>query len=222
MEKFLSRLCIVIRLHKNRKEGKMSNEEQIQKNYALGVNAFAPEQGTVNSSPAVLDDDGGYFGKPDFYDYSDFQLPDNYGYDETLLGEFNDLAAKYNLSQKGANELMSMAVRLSQLTGDNYSKTLAEQQRLQAETYRKALLTDREIGGSKLNKSMAAANVAYSHFVDPQTQIILQQAGLNCHPGIVKMFCKIGKQMQNDAVLGANIPAPHQETREEILFPTMF
>ena len=201
----------------------MMNEEQETKNYALGINAFAPEEGTVHPNGDTLpQEDGGYFGKPEFYDYSGFELPENYGYDEGLLGEFNELAAKYNLSQKGADELMSMAVRLSQLTGDNYSKTLAEKQRQQAESYRSALITDREIGGAKLTKSIATANIAYSHFVDPETQILLQQAGLNCHPCIVKMFCQIGRQMQNDSVLGANISAPQKETREEILFPTMF
>ena len=198
----------------------MFNEEQTQetKNYGLGVNAFAPEsQADLN---AIVDEDG-YFGKPEFYDYSDFQLPDNYGYDETLLNEFNDLAAKYNLSQKGANEIMSMAVKLAQLTSDNYSKTIAEQNRQRSENYRNALVTDREIGGAKLPKTMTAANIAYSHFVDPETQILFQQAGLNCHPKIVKMFYQIGKQMQNDSILGANINVPPKENREDILFPTM-
>ena len=195
----------------------MFNEEQEPQNYALGVNAFAPEQGAEN----IPVEDEGYFGKPEFYDYSDFNLPENYGYDEALLNEFNELAGRYNLSQKGANEIMSMAVKLSQLTGDNYSKTMAEQQRQQTDGFRHALLTDSEIGGYRLGNVMATANIAYSHFVDPQTQIILQQAGLNCHPGIVKMFYKIGKQMQNDAVLGANISVPQKESTEDILFPTM-
>ena len=198
----------------------MFNEEQEQKNLGLGVNAFAPEETTVQETGGE-ETDGGYFGKPEFYDYSEVELPENYGYDETLLNEFNELAGRYNLSQKGANELMSMAVKLAQLTGDNYSKTMAEQQRQQTENYRNALLTDKEIGGAKLNKSIAAANIAYSHFVDPETQILFQQAGLNCHPAIVKMFCKIGKQMQNDSVLGANISLPQKESREDILFPTM-
>ena len=196
----------------------MLNEEQETTNYGLGINAYSPE-----TSTQVIDnqEDDGYFGKPEFYDYSQVQLPENYGYDETLLNEFNELAGKYNLSQKGANELMSMAVKLSQLTGDNYSKTMAEQQRQQTENYRNALMTDNEIGGAKLAKSMATANIAYSHFVDPQTQILLQQAGLNCHPCIVKMFYKIGKQMQNDTVLGANISIPQKESTEDILFPSM-
>ncbi len=199
----------------------MLNEELEQKNYGLGINAFSPQENLKSDEIDLTENNSGYFGKPEFYDYSNFQLPENYGYDEALLNEFNELAGKYNLSQKGADELMSLAVKLSQLTGDNYHKTIAEQQRLQAENFRNALMSDREIGGSNLSKSMVTANIAYSHFVDPETQILLQQAGLNCHPCIVKMFFKIGKQMQNDSVLGANISAPVKESREDILFPTM-
>ena len=116
---------------------------------------------------------------------------------------------------------MQLAVKLSQLTGDNYSKISAEQQRQKTENYRKSLLTDREIGGALLHRAMASANTAYAHFAGPEAQMLLQQAGLNCHPAIVKMFYKIGKQMHNDAVLGANISAPVKESREDILFPTM-
>ena len=199
----------------------MFNEEQEQQEptYELGVNAYTPEKNEAEN--AMPENDEGYFGKPEFYDYSNFKLPENYGYDEALLNEFNELAGKYNLSQKGADELMSMAVKLAQLTSDNYSKTMAEQQRQKADSYKNALLTDGEIGGAKLNKSMVTANIAYSHFVEPEVQVLLQQTGLNCHPGIVKMFYKIGKQMQNDSVLGANISVPQKESREDILFPTM-
>jgi hypothetical protein len=35
------------------------------------------------------------------------------------------------------------------------------------------------------------------------------------------MFYEIGKKMQNDNILGGNIPAIPKENREDILFPTM-
>ena len=71
--------------------------------------------------------------KPEKYDYSQVQLPENYCYNEELLNEFNTLAAKYDLSQNSANELMSLAVKLTQLMGNNYSETLAQQNRQKVE-----------------------------------------------------------------------------------------
>lgn len=189
---------------------------QEKQNVGLGVNTYEPKQ-----SADVAVDESGYFGKPEKYDYSSVQLPENCYYDEQLLNEFNELAGKYNLSQKSANELMSIAVKLTQLTGSNFSKTMAEQQRQKINEFRHALMTDREIGGANYAKTMRTANIAYTQFADEEVQGLLQETGLNCHPKVVKMFYNIGKQMQNDKIYEAIAPAVQKESREDILFPTM-
>lgn len=183
-----------------------------------GLGEFEPST-VPQEVKSVIEDE--YFGKPDNYDYSEIELPENYCYNEELLEEFNNLAAKYNLSQKGANELMSMAVKLTKLTKDNFSQAMAEQSRQQTETYRHLLNADREIGGSRLLNTMNTANIAYSEFADDEVKKILTETGLNCHPKFVKMFYKIGKRMKNDSVYGINSPAILKENREDILFPTM-
>ena len=194
-------------------------EENENQNLALGMNDF--EKATDEKLPEVVLTDEGYFGKPEQYDYSDVQLPTNYGYDEALLNEFNELAAKYNLSQKSANELMSMAVKLTQLTDSNISKAQAEQHRQTVENYKRTLINDSEIGGANFDKTMKTANIAYTQFADEEVQKLLQETGLNCHPQVVKMFYNIGLKMQNDFIYGANAAAVQKENREDILFPTM-
>lgn len=199
----------------------MFNEEFEQpQNSGLGINVYDKSEPAAAVIVTEVQDDG-YFGKPEFYDYSEIELPENYVYDAELLDEFNELAGRYNLSQKGANELMSMAVKLAQLTGDRYSKTLAEQQRQKTAEFRRALALDKEIGGANLNKNIRTANIAYTQFADEELQDLLQETGLNCHPKFVKMFYNIGRKMQNDALYGANAPAVQKENREDILFPTM-
>ncbi|MBQ8886271.1 MAG: hypothetical protein IJY61_01040 [Candidatus Gastranaerophilales bacterium] len=192
------------------------NENQ---NLALGMTDF--EQITDEKIVDAIPTDEGYFGKPEQYDYSDVLLPTNYGYDEALLNEFNELAAKYNLSQKSANELMSMAVKLTQLTDSNILKAQAEQHRQTVENYKRTLINDSEIGGANFEKTMKTANVAYTQFADEEVQKLLQETGLNCHPQVVKMFYNIGLKMQNDYIYGANAAAVQKENREDILFPTM-
>lgn len=193
---------------------------QVTPKVDLGQNIYEQEKELQPTVEVEVIDDG-YFGKPEKYDYANVQLPESYCYDDDLLNEFNELAGKYNLSQKGADELMSMAVKLTQLMGTNYSNTLAEQQRQQVENYKHNLLNDRELGGANLDKTMRAANIAYTQFADEDVQDVLAQFGLNCHPKIVKMFYNIGKKMQNDVIDGINANASHQENREDILFPTM-
>ena len=194
----------------------LENFEQTPSASALGENAYVQKTEIV-----VTTEDDGYFGKPEKYDYSLVELPENYCYDEALLGEFNDLAGKYNLSQKGANELMSMAVKLTKLMSSNYSTALAEQHKQKIDNYRQMLVTDSEIGGINLPKAMQAANIAYSEFANDDVQKLLAESGLNCHPQIVKMFYNIGKKMQNDTLHGINAVAVVKENREDILFPTM-
>ena len=180
----------------------MTNEDlQEQNAMPLGANAFNQEQ---NMQPASNEEESCY-GRPEKYDYSGVELPENYCYDENLLNEFNELASKYNLSQKSADSLMSMA----------------EQQRQQTEEYKHELLNDRELGGANFERTMKTANIAYTQFANDEVQALLAKTGLNCHPQIVRMFWNIGKRMQNDSVYGVNIAAAPKENREDILFPTM-
>ena len=198
----------------------MNEELQEKTVVGLGENAFSKPVENVDDNNLVSKEDG-YFGKPEKYDYSGVELPENYCYDEALLNEFNELAGKYNLSQKSANELMSMGVKLTQLMGNNYSQTMAEQQRQQIENYKHNLINDRKIGGANFERTMKTANIAYTQFADEEVQNLLAQSGLNCHPKIVGMFYDIGRRMQNDSIYGVNIAAAPKENREDILYPTM-
>lgn len=199
----------------------MNEEMQKLKNVGLGENVLNPVEEKQNVENLEKTEEESYFGRPEKYDYSGVELPENYCYDEVLLNEFNELAAKYNLSQKSANELMSIAVKLSQLTGNNYAKTMAEQQRQKTEDYKFNLINDRKIGGANFERTMKTANIAYTQFADEEVQNLLAQTGLNCHPKIVGMFYDIGKRMQNDSIYGVSIAAAPKENREDILFPTM-
>ena len=197
----------------------MTNENfEEQQVSGLGVNAF---QNSEETKQTEVTKEESCYGKPERYDYSGVTLPENYCYDENLLNEFNELAGKYDLSQKSANELMSMAVKLTQLTGNNYSKTMAEQQRQKIESYKHNLIHDKEIGGANFERTMKTANIAYSQFADNEVQDLLAQTGLNCHPKVVKMFYDIGRRMQDDSIYGVSIAAVPKENREDILFPTM-
>ena len=199
----------------------MNEEMQNLKAVGLGENVLNPIEENPKVENLEKTEEESYFGKPERYDYSGVELPENYCYDEVLLNEFNELAAKYNLSQKSANELMSIAVKLTQLTGNNYAKTMAEQQRQKTEDYKYNLINDRKIGGANFERTMKTANIAYTQFADEEVQNLLAQTGLNCHPKIVGMFYDIGKRMQNDSIYGVSIAAAPKENREDILFPTM-
>ena len=83
----------------------MINDELQQNCAGLGENVL---EEPAQVAEEQMQQEEGFFGKPEKYDYSGIELPENYCYDENLLNEFNELAGKYNLSQKSANELMSL------------------------------------------------------------------------------------------------------------------
>lgn len=198
-------------------------ENDVKQEFLLGETVNDLNSQNENAAPLQPSEaaDEGYFGKPERYDYSQVELPEKYSYNNEMLEEFNGLAAKYNLSQKSANELMGMAVKMARLAGENFNNEIERQKNQRILEYKNALINDKDIGGINFNKTLNAANAAYKCFADADVQALLQETGLNCHPKIVKMFYEIGKHISNDNFFGIASPAVKKENREDILFPTM-
>jgi len=162
------------------------------------------------------------FGKPETYDYKDVKLPDNMQLDEAMTGKFNEYAAKLNLSQKGANDLMAMAVDLTEQTQKKTVEAIGKLQEAKIEGYKQLLNSDKEVGGANLKESIATANVAYdAFFKDEDLRVLLAEGGLTVHPKFIKALKTIGSQMKNDTIHTSGNPAETPKNREDILYPTM-
>ena len=161
------------------------------------------------------------FGKPENYDYKDVTLPEGMQLDEKMTGKFSEYATKLNLSQKGANDLMTMAVELTEQTKQQTLEAMGKLTEAKIESYKQLLRTDKEIGGAKLNETLKTATLAYDAFADQETQELLAEAGLTVHPKVIKMFQAIGSQMQQDKVHVSKNPAGDNKSREDILYPSM-
>lgn len=161
------------------------------------------------------------FGKPKNYDYKDVTLPEGMQLDEKMTGKFSEYATKLNLSQKGANDLMIMAVELTEQTKQQTLEAMGKLTEAKIESYKQLLRTDKEIGGAKLNDTLKTATLAYDAFADQETQQLLAEAGLTVHPKVIKMFQAIGSQMQQDKVHVSKNPAGDNKSREDILYPSM-
>jgi len=162
------------------------------------------------------------FGKPETYDYKDVKLPENMKLDETMAGQFNEYAAKLNLSQKGANDLMAMAVELTKTTQQKTVESLGKLQDAKIQKYKQELNSDSEVGGANLKESIATANLAYdAFFADQEMRDMIAQVGLNVHPKFVKALKAIGSQMKEDKIHSSGNPAAEKRNREDILYPSM-
>lgn len=148
-------------------------------------------------------------GAPEKYE---FQTAEGTELDTEALKDFEPVARELNLSNEQAQKLV-----------DAYPKILAGVQQRQSEAWQKQtedwaaeVKADKEIGGDKLNASLSKAQRAFDQFSTPELKEYLNTTGLGNHPGLVKMFVKIGASMSEDGmVTGKN---EGQRSAAEVLY----
>lgn len=160
-----------------------------------------------------------YIGKPENgYDYKEV-LPEGWGLNEELAGKFNDIAGKYNMANKGANEIMALAVDLAKQTQDGVLS--AQSQAIEADKikYNDAVINDPDMGGAKLDETLRLANDAYTKcFQKTELHNIFTKLGLNGHPDLVRHCRDLGESMKDDTIHSAGSSTAGKKTPAEIIF----
>ena len=62
----------------------------------------------------------------------------------------------------------------------------------------KAFAADKELGGSRAKATIAQAKVAYEKYCPEDCRQILNQLGLDAHPGMIKMFYRLSQMLSDD------------------------
>ncbi len=160
------------------------------------------------------------FGKPEAgYNYTDMNLPEGYELNKEITEKFNAVAEKYNMSQKGASEIMTLAVEHTKHVQSKIEDSIRQAHEQKISEYKTALETDKEIGGNKLQETLDDANDAYDKFADKKkVQDLFLELGINNHPEVVRMFAKIGKLTKNDKINNGGNPPPSTKTHAQILY----
>ncbi|MDD3238229.1 MAG: hypothetical protein PHV37_09060 [Candidatus Gastranaerophilales bacterium] len=167
------------------------------------------------------DDKSKEIAAPDSYDYSAVKLPDGMQLDNEVLGEFEPIAKKMNLSQEQANEFVNLAVKL---VGKQSNKVVEAVQQIQQDKmaqYKQLLNTDKEIGNgdkAQMDAYIDVADIGYKAFANETVKGLLAESGLNFHPEIVKMFHRIGSLCNDDKLPNANFPTGKEQSAAEILY----
>ncbi len=161
------------------------------------------------------------FGRPETYDFKEVKLPENMILDENMTGKFLKYASKLDLSQKSANDMVAMAVELTEQARKNTLSAIEQLNSAKIESYRMKLKSDEEIGGVKLNDALQNANIAYdSFFKDDELRSIFAESGLTVHPKFIKALKAIGQEMKEDTIHTGGYPN-QQRSHEDILYPSM-
>jgi len=126
--------------------------------------------------------------------YEDFKLPEGVALDQDLTDGIKGLAKKYGLSQEEAQEMADLGAKQSQ--------KLLEQQNEFIDNTRKEWVaqaqTDKEFGGEKLQENLAVARKGLQAYASEPLRELLHSSGLGNHPEVIRLFFKLGNQVQND------------------------
>ena len=197
--------------HQDSKDGDPADNQDKTPEKGLGANQETEEKDSK--------EDNKLFGKPESgYDYKEVQLPQGWELNKETAEQLNGLAGELNLSQRGADRLMAIAVEHTKQIQTKLEQAYTQANEAKIQSYKEALTGDKEIGGAKLDDTLKVANVAYEKFASQEVQKVLNETGLSFHPEVVKMFHTIGKQMKNDEIFDAGNPPGLEKSRADILY----
>ena len=176
-----------------------------------------------NNQDARADDgQNEIYGSPENFDYSAVELPENMELDSDLVNEFNPIAKKLNLSNKSANELMSLAVKLTQKNTAKFADEFAAQlQDAESKSYLQMLNTDKELNAfsaEEYDQYINTANLGIKSVATDGFKNLLKQKGLTNHPEFIKTFHAIGKLCQSDKLPDVKNPVGANRSAADILY----
>lgn len=128
------------------------------------------------------------------YSTDGIEMPEGVTLDEGVTGKLGEVCRKLDLSQAAFSSIVKEMTPVLQA---RQAKQLAQVKA----AFLRDLAADPELGGANRKTTMQKANRAYAKFVDADTRKLLEASGLNCHPGMVRLFKRIADQISDDAVV---------------------
>lgn len=187
--------------------------------------------GDASSASAVSGEDTASGGEPDGDktgeqsegapdNYADFAMPEGLTLDDEVGGELKAFAKEHGLTQAQAQAIVDMGAKLVQKTMGANDQALADVRQAWADETR----SDPEIGGARLEASLANARKAMAKFASPAFIDLLNGSGLGNHPEFVRTFDRVGAAISEDTIVTGNsggpAPAAGQKSAEELFYPS--
>lgn len=130
----------------------------------------------------------------------DFKAPEGVELDTAAADEFKAIATELKLPAEGAQKVVDLYAKLEAKRAEAFAD--------QVEAWGEQVKADKEIGGDKLDASLAAARKVVDTFGNDAIKSMLNSTGLGNNPEVVRLFVKIGKAISEDGfVNGAPKPA---------------
>tara|TARA_R100000963_G_scaffold17201_1_gene11973 strand:- start:690 stop:1313 length:624 start_codon:yes stop_codon:yes gene_type:complete len=145
-------------------------------------------------------------------EYSVFDLPEDFSFNEETLSDYHTFAKENNLTQEQAQRGVNMVAKMKEAEMAQW----VEQQKSWVDDAK----SDAEYGGEKFDENISIAVKARDSFGTPEFNEMLDSSGLGNHPEMIRFLNRVGKAISEDSVVvgGANTT---EKTREAVLYPSM-
>ncbi len=158
--------------------------------------APAAQAAEVAKEPAVSD--------PARPSYTDFKLPDGVTVDPEQLKTASELFADSGLSQQQAQKFIDLAASREQAAATKGVQAFVELQN----KWVSEIKADPDIGGDKLQASLASAARAIDRLGVPGLKEALDLPGAGNNPAVVKAFVRLGQMVSEDRFAPGNGAPP--------------
>ena len=147
----------------------------------------------VTETPEVV-------GAPETYEA--FTLPEDMQLDESIMGEFSQLAKDANLPQDKAQSLVELGAKMAKGFESAAQQSLADLK----ESFSNNISKKTELGGEQLDANKAIAQRAIDAYGSDELKAMLSESGLGNHPELVRFFHAVGQTVSEDTLVegGAN------------------
>ena len=162
------------------------------------------------SAPSLLGSEA-----PEAPTYTDFTLPDGVTVDGESLKAASALFADSGLSQEQAQKFIDLAASREKTHAEASVRAFVDLQT----KWISEIKADPEIGGDKLQASIASAARAIDRLAIPGLKEALDLTGAGNNPAIVKAFARIGQMIAEDRFRPGNgAPPAAQRSPAEVIY----
>jgi hypothetical protein len=147
-------------------------------------------------------------GAPEKYE---FKVPEGMALDAAKAESFSAIAKEAGLNQEAAQKFLDMYVADRKALADNHKAEVAK--------WGDQVKADKELGGDKLQTSLATANKAID-LGGKELKDLLKSSGLGNHPVIFRWAHSIGKAMAQDTIVRGDTSTGEVD-RAKVMFPNM-
>lgn len=151
-------------------------------------------------------------GAPEKYE---FQFAEGQVVDPELLGEFESVAREYNLTNEQAGKLAGIGSKISA----KIQQQMIQKQAEQVSKWHSETMSDKEIGGERLNENLSFAKTALNaYWPEPEIKQLLNDSGLGNHPALIRGLVRLGKAISPDSGLPKGKPSAAPKEAKHVLY----